>query len=239
VQKLPFLTRAEKREVDRATIEDYRIELIQMMENAGRVLAHLVRDRFLGGEPVERRVLVLCGTGNNGGGGLVGARRLHGLGANVRIVTSRPVERYLGVPEHQADSAGRLGIPITHIGELTVLGEYDVIVDAIVGTGLEGAPSGGVARLIEVANELGPPVVSLDTPSGLDVDSGTAPGAVVSASATLALGLPSVGFRRGDGPTLVGDLYVGDIGVPPEVYRSSKLGYEVGPLFAHEEYVAA
>lgn len=239
MQKLPFLTRAEKREVDRATIQDYRIELIQMMENAGRVLAHLVRDRFLAGEPVDRRVLVLCGTGNNGGGGLVAARRLHGLGASVRIVTSRPLERYLGIPEHQADIAARLGIPTTHIGELTVLGEFDVVVDAIVGLGLEGAPTGGVARLIELASELGPPVVSLDTPSGLDVDDGTAAGAVVRAKATLALGLPVVGFRRADGPGLVGDLYVGDIGIPPEVYRGSKLGYEVGPLFAHEEFVAA
>ena len=236
---LPFLTRAERREVDRAMIQDYRIELIQMMENAGRVLAALVRDRFLGGEPVGTHVLVLCGTGNNGGGGLVGARRLHNMGADVRVVTSRPVERYLGVPEHQADIVGRMRIPITHIGELTVLGEYDVVVDAIVGTGLEGAPTGGVERLIEVANELGPPVVSLDTPSGLDVDTGTAAGAVVRATVTLALGLPAVGFRRADGPVIVGDLYVGDIGVPPELYRGSKLGYEVGPLFAREEIIAA
>lgn len=239
MKKLPFLTRAEKREADRATIQDYRIELIQTMENAGRVLAHLVRDRFLGGAPLDRPVLVLCGTGHNGGGGLVAARRLHGMGADVRVVTSRPVERYLGVPEHQADIAGRLGIPITHIGELTPLGAYDVVVDAIAGTGLEGAPTGGIERLIEVANELGPPVASLDTPSGLDLDHGTAAGAVVHATATLALGLPAIGFRRGDGPELVGDLYVGDIGIPPEVWRGSKLGYDVGFLFAREEIIAA
>lgn len=239
MQKLPFLTRAERREADRATIQDFRIELIQTMENAGRVLARFVRDRIPGDRPGGGRVLVLCGSGHTGGAGFVAARRLHGAGIDVRAVTAHPIERYLGIPEHQADIAARLGIPITHIGELTPLGEYDAIVDAIVGSGLEGAPTGGVARLVEVANEMGPPVVSLDIPSGLDPDAGTAAGAVVRATATLALGLPAVGLLRGEGPLVAGELYVGDVGVPPQVYRGSKLGYDVGPVFAGGEIVAA
>jgi len=238
VRTMPFLNRAEMRRVDRAMVEDYRIELIQMLESAGRVLAHFVRDRFLAGEPLGARVLVLCGTGNNGAGGLVGARRLHTLGADVRIVTSRPVERYLGVPEHQADIVGRMGIPITHIGELTPLGEFAAVVDAVLGYGLEGPPREGAGQLIELANELGPPIASLDVPSGLDVDSGTASGAVVRATATLALGLPKIGFTRGDGPSCTGEVHVADIGIPPELYRGSGLGYDVGPLFAHREIIA-
>lgn len=218
-------------------IEDFRIELIQMMESAGRVLAELARRRFLRETPEGKDVLVLCGAGNNGGGGLVAARRLHGWGADVRVVMSRPRETYLGVPEHQLDIVERLGIPLSHAVQPTVLGDYDVILDAIIGYGLDGPPREGAARLIEFANELGPPVLSLDVPSGLDVDSGEAPGAVVRATATLTLAALKVGFRRGRGPELVGELWAGDLGVPPELYAGSGLGYDVGPVFARDEIV--
>ena len=80
---VPFITTDQMREVDRAMIEDYGISLVQMMENAGRNLAQLARQRFLDGDPRGRRVLVLAGTGGNGGGGLVCARRLRNWGAEV------------------------------------------------------------------------------------------------------------------------------------------------------------
>lgn len=81
--ELPYLTTAQMVEVDRAMIQDFGIELIQMMENAGRNLANLGRLRFLGGRPVGKRVVVLAGTGGNGGGALVAARRLHNWGAQL------------------------------------------------------------------------------------------------------------------------------------------------------------
>ena len=74
--EIPFLTTDQMREVDRLMIEEYGLELIQMMENAGRNLAGAGRDLFLAGDPVGQRVAILCGTGGNGGGGLVAARRL-------------------------------------------------------------------------------------------------------------------------------------------------------------------
>ncbi len=77
---IPFVTTDQMREVDRAMIDDYGITLLQMMENTGRELARLARSRFLGGDPRASRVEVLAGTGGNGGGGLVCARRLHGWG---------------------------------------------------------------------------------------------------------------------------------------------------------------
>lgn len=79
-RKIPFLTTDQMREVDRAMIEDYGIQLIQMMENAGRNLAELARRRFLNSRPSGQKVIVLAGTGGNGGGGLVCARRLHNWG---------------------------------------------------------------------------------------------------------------------------------------------------------------
>ena len=82
---LPHLTEAQMREVDRLAVEGYGILLLQMMENAGRGLARLARERFLGGKAGGRRVTVLSGPGGNGGGGLVAARRLAGWGANVHV----------------------------------------------------------------------------------------------------------------------------------------------------------
>ncbi len=225
------------REVDRIMIEELRIELIQMMESAGRSLAALARDRFLDGDPTDRRVLILCGTGNNGGGGLVCARRLFGWGASLQVMTTRPIEEFLGVPEHQADIIQRLGVPMTAAGQPTVLGEVDLVIDAVIGYGLTGAPHGPAERLIQLANEFGAPVLSLDNPSGLNVTDGTTPGAAVRATATLTLALPKIGLQKPEAGDYVGELYVGDLGVPPEVYSRSGLAYEVGPIFAREEIV--
>ncbi len=234
---IPYLTASEMREVDRAMIEDYRIELIQMMESAGRVLATLARSRFLGRNAMGRHILVLAGTGNNGGGGLVCARRLHGWGARVRVITTRPEEEFRGIPEHQLDIVSRLGVPISDMKGPTVLAETDLVIDAIIGYGLDGPPREDAARLIRLGNEYGAPILSLDAPSGLDVTTGTALEPAIQATATLTLALPKVGLRAPGAEPNVGELYLGDISVPPELFRRSGLAYEVGPIFAREEII--
>ena len=83
-QEIPWLDTEQMIEVDRAMMEDYRIDLVRMMENAGRCLAILTRDRFLNRSPVGKRVTVLAGSGGNGGGALVAARRLHNWGPRCR-----------------------------------------------------------------------------------------------------------------------------------------------------------
>jgi NAD(P)H-hydrate epimerase len=234
---VPYLTTEEMRTVDRSMIADFRIELIQMMENAGYVLAALARERFLGGDPEGCRILVLCGRGNNGSGGLVGARRLHTWGANVRVITTHAPEEFLGIPEHQLDIIQRMDVPLTHAGQPTVLGEFDLIIDAIIGYGLDGAPREMSAKLIGLANDLGVPILSLDAPSGLDTTTGQTPGDAVRADATLTLALPKIGLTRASAGDFVGELYVGDIGVPPELYAGRGLGYDVGPIFGRQPYL--
>ena len=100
----PFVDTAEMIEVDRAMIEDYHIELIQMMENAGRNLAHLARMRFLDGDPREMRVLVMAGSGGNGGGALAAARRLHNWGGNVTVALGQAPEAMTPVPPSSSTS---------------------------------------------------------------------------------------------------------------------------------------
>src|SRR5260370_10050072 len=114
--EIQYVTTEQMIEVDRAMMEDYRIELIQMMENAGRNLAHLARVRFLDGNPSGKHVVVLAGTGGNGGGALVCARRLHTWGARVQVVVTRPAEDFTLVSAHQLDILRLLRSPSVQAG---------------------------------------------------------------------------------------------------------------------------
>jgi NAD(P)H-hydrate epimerase len=98
-----YVTTSQMIEVDRAMVEDFKIVLIQMMESAGRNLAHLARVRFLGGDPRDKRVVVLAGSGGNGGGALVAARRLHNWGAAVDVVLGQAAAAMAPVPSHQRE----------------------------------------------------------------------------------------------------------------------------------------
>ncbi len=227
----PFLSTQQMREVDRAMIEDYKISLLQMMENAGRCLADLARSRFLGGDPRGQRVLVLAGSGGNGGGGLVCARRLHNWGASVRVLMTAAPQRLGEVPRHQLSILERMGLETDVAGNETELPESDLVVDALIGYSLKGAPAGVAASLIRRANSQTTPVLSLDVPSGVDTTAGTVYDPSVRATATMTLALPKEGLQAADAREAVGELYLADISVPPSLYAGPSLGLDVGPLF--------
>jgi NAD(P)H-hydrate epimerase len=229
---VPYLTTGQMIEVDRAMMEDYRIGLIQMMENAGRALAHLARRRFLGGDPRGSRVTVLSGTGGNGGGALVCARRLHNYGARVEAVITKPVEQFAPVPARQLGILRRMGVAITLAGETGVDAPTDLIVDGVIGYSLHGAPRGPAADLIRRANGHGAPILALDVPSGVDAGTGEVFDPAIRAAATLTLALPKEGLRAPGAGQNVGELYLADIGVPPDLYAGPGLGLSVGPIFA-------
>lgn len=234
---IPNLTTPQMVEVDRAMIEDFHIELIQMMENAGRCLAHLARTRFLDGDPRGRQVTVLVGSGGNGGGALVCARRLHTWGARVSVVLGAALDRIRPVPAHQLDIATRMGIAVTKPGEVDADDHADLIVDGLIGYSLRGAPRGVMADLIRFANARPAPVLSLDVPSGVDADSGAVHDPSIRASATMTLALPKQGLRANAVREQLGELYLADISVPPELYAAPSIGLEVGPIFAKEEII--
>ena len=114
---IPFITTEEMREVDRAMEEGYHIKLIQMMENAGLSLARVARRQFLDGDPRDRQVIVLAGTGGNGGGGLVCARRLHNWGASVQVWLTGEGSQLAEVPRHQLSILERMEIAVETAGE--------------------------------------------------------------------------------------------------------------------------
>lgn len=232
---LPSLSTTQMVEVDRAMIEDYQIELIQMMENAGRNLAHLARTRFLDGDPRGKHVVVLAGTGGNGGGALVAARRLHTWGARVAVAATKEVDAFKAVPAHQLAIVMHMGMQVIGAAQVTHLSPVDLILDGVIGYSLSGAPRGAPAELIRWANGHGAPILALDTPSGLDATTGTAYTPTIRAAATMTLALPKAGLRVPAAAPYVGELYLADISVPPQLY--AELGLTVEPIFAQEEII--
>ena len=218
-------------------IEDYGILLVQMMENAGRSLAQLAVSRFLGGDPQGKHVLVLAGSGGNSGGGLVCARRLHNRGAQVWVWLTAAPSRMAEVPRHQLAILERMGIPVEVAGDEVTLPQADLIVDAIIGYSLSGSPAGEAASLVRAANSHGTPVLALDVPSGVDTTDGVVHDPTIHAAATLTLALPKQGLASAAARERVGELYVADIGVPPELYTRPPLNLKVAPIFAEEEIV--
>jgi len=235
---IPAITTDQMREVDRLMVETYRIDLIQMMENAGRNLAALTRQRFLSGEPGGKNVLVLAGSGGNGGGGLAAARHLHNWGAQISVCSTRLVEGMSPVPARQLDILERMGVETNLAHDLDSLPAADVILDALIGYSLRGAPQGQSARLIRLANNMalaGIPVLSLDVPSGMDATSGEPREPCIRASATMTLALPKTGLMTDQARPLVGELYLADLSVPRELYASMDL--DVPVIFSGEEIV--
>jgi NAD(P)H-hydrate epimerase len=214
---LPTLTADQMREVDRIMIDDLHIELVQMMENAGRNLADLAIALYAPGTAV-----VLAGGGGNGGGGLVAARHLANRGVTVTVILATERARLSPVPTHQLDILERMGIAV--VADPL---DADLVIDALVGYSLQGNPRGRAAELIAWANRQPAPVLSLDTPSGLDVTSGSVGEPCVKASATMTLALPKTGLTLAK--ALVGELYLADISVPAVVYR--RVGVGVPDLF--------
>jgi NAD(P)H-hydrate epimerase len=234
---VPWLTTEQMMEVDRAMIEDYKIELIQMMENAGRNLAHLARLRFLDGDPRGKDVTVLAGAGGNGGGALVAARRLHNYGAHVRIFVTRRDAEFTPIPAHQLGILRRMGIDIARANALPPALATELILDGVIGYSLRGAPRGAAATLIRWANDQRAPILALDAPSGVDATTGAIYDPAIKATATMTLALPKAGLAAPGVGHHVGELYLADISVPPALYAGSALGLHVGPVFAKSDIV--
>ena len=227
--RCPALTAAQMREVDRIMITDMEIDLVRMMENAGRTLAELAIIRF---DPSG--VVVLAGNGGNGGGGLVAARHLANRGRDVRVVLAGDPSGLATVPARQYAILQRMGVSVQlpEQGDPWQVGGYtegpDLIIDALLGYSLHGDPRGAAASLINWANSQPAPVLALDTPSGLDVTSGRVGHPCIQAVATLTLALPKKGLL---GAVAVGELWLADISVPAAVYR--RMGIDVGDIFRH------
>ncbi|ROR03062.1 NAD(P)H-hydrate dehydratase [Desulfosoma caldarium] len=221
-----LVTAQEMAELDRRTIEEIGLPGAVLMENAARgALAFFER---VMPDLARRRVVVLAGSGNNAGDGFVIARLLHGKGVWVRVVCLRPAERLRGDALLNYRILEKIGVQPFHWNEnedfssqFSMVRDADVIIDALLGTGLSSPVQGLYRDIIEAVNALQKPVLAVDLPSGLDASTGKVLGAAIRATATATFGLPKVGQRIGEGDALVGALHVVDIGIPPCVVASA------------------
>lgn len=221
--RVPGVTAEQMREVDRIAISGTGPNLFQMMENAGRSLAEVAM-RWLDSPTMGLPVVVLAGTGGNGGGGICAARHLANRGLDVRLVITDQ-SRLRDVPLAQLDLYRSTP---GHVALLADLDNIDpaFVIDALIGYSIDGAPRGIALELIEWTKGSRARIISLDVPSGIDATTGIAEGAFVSASRTLTLALPKTGLGK-----LEGDLLLADLGIPDAVY--SRLGISVpSGLFA-------
>lgn len=232
---VPCLTAAQMAEVDRIAVEHYRIALLQMMENAGRALAHVARARFLGKDARGKHVIVLAGSGGNGGGVLAAARHLHNWGASLDIVLAQPARAMKPAAKRQLAILRRMGVTVRNAP--AAAGPIGLLIDGLIGYSLKGAPSGSVADLIRWANGAGAPVLAMDVPSGLDTTTGVACNPAIMAAATLTLALPKTGLLAKNAVSYVGELYLADIGIPPALYARPEFGLDDGFVFARGEIV--
>jgi len=227
---IPLATVDEMRRADRRAIEELGVPGVVLMENAGRGAADLIERVF--GPARGRRIVVIAGKGNNGGDGFVVARQLAGRGATVDAWLVAVAADVRGDALTNLEALRRVGIPLTEVTTRDgidalnrALRGADVVVDALLGTGVSGALSGLLADAIGAINEAGRPVASLDLPSGLGADGGTVPGPTVRADLTVTFGLAKPGLYLLPGAQHAGRVEVADLGVPREsLARGVRLG---------------
>lgn len=227
---MKLVTAHQMGELERAA-EEAGVSSRTLMENAG--LAAAQEAWMAVGAAEGRTILVLCGSGNNGGDGLVAARHLAGWGADVRV--------YLVRPRDEADPVWResaaAGVPTVSAGEdeglvrLTeLLSEASCVLDALIGTGVRGrpldGPLAGLLRRLQASRDgiARPYLIALDLPTGVDADSGAADPLSVGCDLTITYGHAKVGLAQLPGQGLAGRVLPVDIGLPPEA--SADLPFE-------------
>ena len=215
---MKIVTATQMQALDRRTITEARVPGLTLMERAAFGTADFIRSRF--GPLAGKRITIVCGKGNNGGDGLVVARLLHQHRARVTVLLLAPAadlsrdakamyRRWLRVGGTSATKSFRSPEQAE-----ALLADSELIVDALLGTGLSTPVAGPYLEAIRLMNEAGHPIVSVDMPSGIHADDGALLGCAVRASATVTFRLPKLGLYVGAGIDHAGIIHVVDIGIP-------------------------
>lgn len=212
------LSRRQVREFDRLAIEDWGVPGVVLMENAGRNATDAI-EKFLGGVS-GKSLAVVAGTGNNGGDGFVIARHLHLRGAGVAVFVVGELAGMTGDAAANFAILGKLKMdiracPAAALADLAEeLRAFDLVVDALGGTGISGPLRGDLATAVEQINAAGRDVVAVDIPTGVDCDTGKAEGPAVRAALTVTMVARKKGFDAPGADRYTGQVVVVDIGVP-------------------------
>ena len=216
------LDTTQMRAADRYTIDEIGIPSVVLMENAGRQVVEAMASIFE--DLTSRRTAVLCGSGSNGGDGLVVARTLHQQGTDVAVFLFGTVADVRGDARVNLDALDRLGLTAIEVSDLDAWIRHradalhsDLVVDALFGTGLSRPLTGMWSTVVGDVNAASVPVVSIDLPSGLFADSHDPVGPAIEATVTVTLAAPKIPLVLSPGASCVGELLIADIGIPPDV----------------------
>ncbi len=207
---MKLCTAEQMRSLDQRAVHEFGTPSLLLMENAGRAVAERAVTRL--DADGGKRVTVLCGSGNNGGDGFVVARHLHNRGYAVECFLAADRERSKGDAKANLELAERFGVRLS--GEIPDRLSADLIIDALLGAGFTGEPRDNMARLIQLGNDSGIPILAVDLPSGLNADTGQASKIVMRAVEAVTFGLPKVGLVSAIGRELAGEITVADISLP-------------------------
>ena len=214
-----YVTAQEMRRLDKEAQEKFGISSIILMENAGRAVYEAARDMLAGGE--NKKVLSVCGKGNNAGDGLVAARHLINNGFTAEIFMLGNPQDLKGEAKINYNILDNMKVKINLLKESRDLDNFkeglrkaDLLIDAILGTGISGEVKEPFAGVINLMNQSGKPILAVDTPSGLDATEGKALGSCIKATKTVTFAFAKTGFVKKDGPDKIGTLIVADISLP-------------------------
>ncbi len=225
------LSPQEMKYFDKVAQEQYGIEPIILMENAGKKCAEIIEMDIL---EEDDSIAVFCGTGNNGGDGMVITRWLHNHGFDVCCFIIGNTERFSTLAMKNHDILKKMHCQIEYIAseddlQKTVdqFNDFSVIIDALFGVGLKGKVTEYRKNLIEIINELNEFTVAIDIPSGLDAESGNVANVAVHADVTITMANMKYGHLLYPGRDLCGEVYIVDIGIPDIAYAENQPNAEV------------
>jgi ADP-dependent NAD(P)H-hydrate dehydratase / NAD(P)H-hydrate epimerase len=232
----------EMQKMDQYTIEKLGLPGVVLMENAG---ARVVEEILKSTTNSNSKVMILVGGGNNGGDGFVIARRLFDLGFQPQLWLLADPERIKGDAKQHLDVYLNRGLPLIQLQKINInilqdeLSNADIIIDAILGTGVNGPVREPLKDVISLINTYAGKkmILSVDIPSGVSSDTGKVEGEAIKASKTITFVFPKKGFFLNQGPQHIGEWKAVDISVPPSIVE--KLGLEMPKLITEHLAKAA
>lgn len=231
---LPLVTGKQMSAVDTAMAEVCGLDLMQVMEVAGRAIAIVARQQWNRATP-GGTVSILCGSGGNGGDGFVCGRYLFGWGIPVELWLARDPDVMRGLAAHQLAVCKKIGMHVIGPDRAPHFDNTSLIVDGLFGFGLSAAPTGHATALIQAANGSPASVLAIDIPSGVDATTGAAFDPAIRADLTVTLGLPKQGLVREPGERFAGNVVVADIGIPAAAYQTA--GIPLTPAFQQATFI--
>lgn len=224
---MKVVTSRQMREIDRKAIEENNLSGLALMENAGLRIFQSLKNIYT--DLRSKKIIIFSGSGNNGGDGFVVARHLYNYGVKMKVFLLTPFNKIKGEAGKNLNIIDKMGVELIEL-EVEKLEEIkgtiqnsDLIIDAILGTGLHGRVTGLKAKIIDLINVAGKETVAIDIPSGLDADTGKIEGPCTKASHTITLALPKIGLLLFPGASYTGKVTVVDIGIPGYLLKNKKL----------------